>query len=350
MKTMITDIKLPEKKKGRKSKEDREIYDSQLKAFADGLIKLSEEMEDKVSSRGWAYLMEDFRLINKSEFDYVQKLITVCRKNGMLPINFVAKDKNRTFEGVEDLKIDDYLTPKEFLIDYLEFLKDCEKQKDDISYWETQPCYIQMIVEKIDVLTVFKPLCEKYHIPIANGKGWPDVTMRNDLAKRFVQARDMGLKCILLYFGDFDPVGIKIGERYRKMIKDLELATGYDPVDLIIDPFGLSYEFIEENHLTWIDNIESGSGRKPDYKNPFIQEYIRKYGERKVEANIIIIPEVREKIKILFEETIQKYLGDDPLTEFEKQLREEKNRVTKLMNQLNFKDRIDTIISEIQDL
>ena len=76
--------------------------DRQLKEFSENLLNFSSKIGMKVSSRGWAYLMEGERLINKDEFDRVANLINTCRKKGFLPIDFVAEESSRQFEGVEE--------------------------------------------------------------------------------------------------------------------------------------------------------------------------------------------------------------------------------------------------------
>src|SRR5690606_38765788 len=105
---------------------------------------------------------------------------------------------------------------------------------------------------KVDLVTLFSPVCKKYKIPIANSKGWSSMLQRAEYARRFQEARDKGLKCVLLYCGDHDPDGLRIGEFLRKNLQDLndikweDGEIGYDAKDLIIDRFGLNYDFIEK--------------------------------------------------------------------------------------------------------
>ena len=59
--------------------------------------------------------------------------------------------------------------------------------------------------------------------------------------------------------------------------------------------FGLNHDFIEALGLTWIDNLETSSARRlddrrhPDHRKAYVQDYIRRYGVRKVEANAPVI-------------------------------------------------------------
>ena len=71
--------------------------------------------------------------------------------------------------------------------------------------------------------------------------------------------------------------------------KELQKATGWNPKNLIFDRFGLNLDFIKKQNLTWIDNLLSGSGKKPNYSKPYIKKWIKDYGERKVEANALVV-------------------------------------------------------------
>ena len=47
--------------------------------------------------------------------------------------------------------------------------------------------------------------------------------------------------------------------------------------------------------MTWIDNLETGSGRRlddprhPDHAKTFVQDYLERFGARKVEANALVV-------------------------------------------------------------
>jgi len=187
-------------------------------------------------------------------------------------------------------------------------------------WWQGEEYYVQMIVEKIDLVTLFKPVCDDYKIPIANAKGWQSIKQRAEYARRFKEAEGLGLKCLLLYCGDHDPDGLRIADTIRKNIEDIKDVvwedgeTGYDPQDLEIHRFGLTYEFIEKNKLTWIPNLITGSKKNlaspahPNFNLPYLQNYLKTVGVRKCEANALIpYPEIaREYVK----QTILDYLGE----------------------------------------
>jgi len=114
------------------------------------------------------------------------------------------------------------------------------------------------------------------------------------MMRRFSEWEAKGKQCVLLYCGDHDPGGLRISDFLRSNIAELAKAVEWSPDNLIIDRFGLDCEFIEANGLTWIDNLETSSGRNladpkhPDHFKPYVQSYLKRFGARKVEANALV--------------------------------------------------------------
>lgn len=323
--------------------------DRQLQEFADHLQELSFQIGFKVSARGWAYIMEQKRMINKDQFDKVNSLINTCRKKGYLPIDFVAEEAAREFEGVEEPYNGTVLDRFNSYLRYSMYVHN----DFDVNWWKGEKYYIQMVVEKVDLVTLFAPVCERYKIPIANSKGWSSMLQRAEYARRFKEAEEQGLTCVLLYCGDHDPDGLRIGDFLRKNLEDLNEITwedgtnGYDPQDLIIDRFGLNYDFIIENDFTWIDNLVTGSGKNLASKNhknfemDYVQDYLKTIGERKCEANVIVtLPQVAKR---LCTEAIEKYLGDDALHRFSTKQDEVKEYFETFLDAKDIKSKINKI-------
>ena len=195
-----------------------------------------------------------------------------------------------------------------------------------------------MIVEKIDLVTLFQPVCSKYHIPIANAKGWSSILQRAEYTRRFKEAEERGLQCVLLYCGDHDPDGLRISDTIRKNLRDIgdihwnDSTQGYDPEELIIERFGLNYDFIIDHDLTWIDNLITGSKKNladPNHRNfnmEYVQEYLHKVGERKCEANALVV--APRDGRRLCQEAIERYLGDDALDRFKEMKKEKEEEET----------------------
>lgn len=289
----------------------------QLQDFANQITAISDQIGFKISSRGWCYQLEGFGLINKSQFNRIETLINECRQMGLVPIDFTAEEEGRRFSGVE---VPDEDTPAEHLAYIVERIGRCETSWIP-DWWDGEEYYIQMLVEKIDLKTLFGPVCETFHIPIATSKGWSSMLQRAEYARRFKEAEERGLKCVLLYCGDHDPDGLRISQFVLLNLVDLarivweDGTEGYVPDKLTIDRFGLNYDFITENNLTWIDNLITGSGRNlasPDHNNYhqlYVQNYLQNYGARKCEANALVVRP--EQARTLCRQAIERYLGAD---------------------------------------
>lgn len=332
---------------------------NQLIGFAKALIALQKRIGFKISPRGWCYQLEGFKLITKDRFDRVEGLINELRKLGGLPIDFVAEEEARGFSGVEKPET---CSPVQFMKKYLQATLRCEDWFTP-DWWDGEEYYIQMIVEKIDLKTLFEPVCAEYHICIATTKGWSSMLQRAEYGRRFKEAEDKGLKCVLLYCGDHDPDGLRISDFLRSNLRDLahirwiDGTKGYDPSELIIDRFGLNYDFIEVNNLTWIDNLITGSGQNladpghPNHHMDYVQEYLGKFGARKCEANALVVrpDSARQLCREAIEEGSEKWpgLGKGALSRFQAKRDKVVNEVSAFKDRTGLDDTIKQAIDVI---
>lgn len=363
---MGTELKLPS---GRGAYREQSLID-----FAQALEELGERAGFKISARGWCYQMESLRVINKDQFNLVENIINECREKGYLPIDFVAEEEARKFSGVEKPEKE---SPVGYMRRYLNGARNCQEWYT-MDWWDGEEYYIQMVVEKIDLKTLFEPVCKKYHIAIATSKGWSSKLQRAEYARRFKEAEDKGLKCVLLYCGDHDPDGLRISDFLRKNLWDLRDIVwrdgegGYDPggkiykteknksvlildepEKLIIDRFGLNFNFIEANNLTWIDNLITASGKNlaspthPNYHLPYLQDYLAEYGTRKCEANAIVpIPGIARDF---CRSVIERYLGADALDRFEVKRQEIRDELSDFRERTGLDEAIENAIRLIDE-
>jgi hypothetical protein len=324
-------ITIPRRNKGRQSAQAEAQFKSSLDSFYRALIEIDKGLPFKVSSRGWCYVLEEYGL-TKGDFKSAQDLINDGRKTGGLPIDFTALDGGRAFDCVEFI---DGTTPDEEANFIIGCALEGHTNYNPVSFWDYQDFYVELMVEKIDLKSMFQEQCQRYSIPVANAKGWSDINMRNQIIQRFKKAEAKGKLPVLLYCGDFDPAGINISNTIAKNFDDLSQATGWTSENLIIDRFGLNYDFIQDNNLSWVNNLITGSGEdlaSPSHKNHndmWVQDYISKYGVRKVEANALITR--IEAGRDLFSDTLAKYLDGEGIRKYEKDLKSERERVAGLV-------------------
>lgn len=331
----------------------KRMTEAELSRFVGFINSISDDIGFRVSARGWGYILEQQGIITKDQFDKVESVINRCRKNGLLPVDFVAEESARAFKEVHEPTTDSL---EDHIKSWLDAAINCDRYFEP-DWWDGEEYYIQMVVEKIDLVTLFQPICGRYHIPIANSKGWSSILQRAEYCRRFGEAEERGLQCVLLYCGDHDPDGLRISETLRKNLRDVAEVNwqdgtgGYDPENLIIKRFGLNYDFILSNRLTWIDNLITGSGKNlassahPNHSMPYVRDYLRKVGERKCEANaVVVVPRMGER---LCEQAILDYLGSDADERFKEKRRLIREDILAVMDKVKVKGAIELAMSRL---
>ena len=322
----------------------KEKYEQRLKAFADYIESINAKRSMKFSSRGWGYILEGLGKITKNEFDACEKAINDCRKIGLLDIDFIAEDQDETrrFSGI--IQATNRTTGfRRIKTDIEKTLRNLAESATD--FWKGEQYYLMMCVEKGDLKNLFEPICKEYHVPIISSKGWSPIHLRADIADLASMAESKHLTPVLLLFYDHDPEGLKICERFRKNLEDIERGTLWNPENLLIERFGLNAEDIDKYGLTWIDNLESGSGRESkDYS------YIDNYGKRKCEANALFKnDETFKAAETICRKAIEKFYGEDALERFGKKEEIMKKELSKIENApmwQRFYKEIDVLIEQ----
>ena len=314
---------LPRRPRGRPTRAAEEQYQADLRAFCDRILEIRSTLDFEIGSRGWCYLLEGEHVVTKGAFDDAEKLIASCRKDGNLPIDICAEDHKRSADGIEDIDDNDIEAEVDRVIDYVH---QAHLYYTPISFWEELDVYVELAVEKSDLKSLFSRVTEQFHIVIQNVGGWADINVRAGMMRRFQKWEAKGKRCVLLYCGDHDPGGLHISGFLRSNLTELEKAVGWSPPHLVIDRFGLDYDFIEANGLTWIDNLETASGmsladpKHRDHFRPYVQEYLKRFGVRKVEANALVArPEAGRE---LCRQAILKYIPETAIADYEKRLEE----------------------------
>lgn len=292
-----------------------EDYEERLESFANEVLHIESQKTSRIkySGRGWCYLLEGLGKIDKGEFAACQKTINDCRKLGYLPIDFVAEDQDTTrhFKGIH-VASEPQVQLSELKGDVETMLRNLPSNTTD--YWVGEEYYVMMCVEKGDLINLFKPVCDRYHVPIVSSKGWAPILLRSHMANLSKKAEANGLRPVLLLFYDHDPAGIKISDTFRENLRDCQEGTDWSPRGLIIERFGLNAEDIDKYGLMWIENLKTGSGRtSQDYG------YINVYGHKKCEANALFKNDDTLKAgEQICRVAIEKYYGADALERFGK--------------------------------
>jgi hypothetical protein len=295
-------VELPRRSRGRPSPSADAIYRAQVASWCALILEIKSSMDFSVGARGWCYILENHNALRKGDFDVAEKLITDCRKSGDLPLDICAEDDARETIGLQKIA---GTTVKKEAADWIGYLRNhAHESYTPISFWDDLDTYVEMGVEKLDLRNLFEPVaCEEFYVPLTNFKGWSDLNARANMMRRFKQREGEGKKCVLLLCTDLDPGGLDQANKMRKNLEDLARAVGWSPENLVIIRFGLDADFVNRHRLTWIDNLETSSGQDlgdrnhPDHFKPYVQDYIREYGKRKVEANaLVVLPEIGRQL------------------------------------------------------
>lgn len=296
----------------------KDTYVRRLMAFAKEIKAMDARRSKRVkySSRGWCYLFEGLGLIDKGEFSKAQKAMNDCRKKGFLPIDFVVEDQDitRRFAGIHEAA-DPTVLLKRLREEVKEVLKELPTQTTD--YWEGEEYYVMMCCEKGDIRNLFKPVCDEYHVPIVNSKGWYPILLRAHIATLSRKGEKRGLRPVLLLFYDHDIAGLKITETFRKGLYDVSGGTGWSPKNLEIYRFGLNADDIKKYGLSWIENLKTGSGKDPNWNRKDVKAYVRMFGRRKCESNALFkSDETLEAGEKMCRDAVERYYGKDALERF----------------------------------
>jgi len=321
------------------------VYELRLGDFANEIKHIDAQKTSTIpySSRGWCYLLEGLGKIQKGDFNSAQKAVNDCRKIGLLPIDFVAEDQDETrhFKGIIEAS-----SPTETLTKIKKEVSDLLETIPTYAtdFWKGEHYYVMMCVEKGDLLRLFKPICDEYHIPIVSSKGWAPILLRSHIARLAQRAEANGLIPVLLLFYDHDPAGLKISSTFRKNLEDVERGTNWNPESLEIERFGLNSEDIEQYNLTWIEGLQTSSGREShDY------EYIEKFGRKKCEANALFrSDETLKAAQEICRNAIEKYYGKDARERFKKKEDETRKKLSQIYDNEIWTD-FDNAIVELID-
>lgn len=268
-------------------------------AMGEEIERLSADTGYRFGPRGWAYYAEGLGLITKGEFARFEKLLTDMRKDGELDPDVIEPDASRMATTVTDFDASDETLEElaQYAVNEIgERLSSWASVFHEIGYWDGLDFYVEMIVEKKDLVQIFRTTADRYNIRITNGKGDTDIHTRLAMLKRFRDHSYAGRRCVLLAIGDHDPKGLSIVEGLSRTIMSCANLKGLDwpDPDFEVVNIGLTEQQIIDLDLMKIGNLETGGGRDladrshPDHFKAYVQDYIANFGVWKCEANALV--------------------------------------------------------------
>jgi hypothetical protein len=150
---------------------------------------------------------------------------------------------------------------------------------------QSQPAYVELIVEKLTVQEIAERAAGHYHVPVGVGRGYTSVTSLDDTATRFhASGKD---RFILLIAGDLDPEGENICETWAACLRDEHGVENITPIKVGVNPdqvrqYGLSPLPVKQKSSRAAGFMEAhGNGAyeleafEPDQLQSIIREAIR---------------------------------------------------------------------------
>jgi hypothetical protein len=74
--------------------------------------------------------------------------------------------------------------------------------------WDSQPCYIEVWIEKDALVGVIEPVCGRWRLPYFACRGYSSQSEQYNAGKRLAEAAMRGQEAIVLHLGDHDPSGL----------------------------------------------------------------------------------------------------------------------------------------------
>jgi hypothetical protein len=289
-------------------------YEAQLRDWCAAVKDKHSRLDFTPGTRGWCYLLEEHGLL-KGDFGRAEDLLAACRIRGWLDLDICREDDARTWQNLHEAVHD--TTAEQHAAAILDSVRHQHRFWTPFGFWDDQPVYLMLLVEKIDLVSLWSGTCDAWHLPYANMKGWWSINQRATMLRRFKAMEAAGKQCVLLVATDFDPPGQRIAISLRENIVELAAHPDirWDPSRLLIDHFALTRDFIEAHSLPWIDGLITGSGKDlSQSKDRDVQAYIAEHGKRKVEANALVVrPEAGRQ---LLTDAITKYLPASALDDY----------------------------------
>lgn len=268
-------------------------------AMGEVIERMSRETGYRFGPRGWAYYAEGLGLITKGEFDRFEKLLTDMRKDGELDPDVIEPDASRVATEVYDFDAST-ITPERharYAVNEIgERLLTWTRAYHVAGYWDALDYYVEIIVEKKDLVQIFRSTADRYNVRITNGKGDTDIHTRLAMLKRFRDHTEAGRQCVLLAVGDHDPKGLFIVDGLHRTIMSCAGIKGldWDDPEFEVVSVGLTEDQIDDLGLMKIPNLETGgkldlsNPSHPDHYKPYVQEYLARFGCWKCEANALV--------------------------------------------------------------
>jgi Uncharacterized conserved protein len=185
--------------------------------------KIMNDSNDKLTLRALFYKLVGINILENKKTDYqiLSRVINNARWEHIL-----------NFDCIED-RIRTKIFPSFF--DDVEDLIRVAVESYNIDIWKDQPNYIELLVEKDTLVSLFENIVYEYKINLSVTKGYNSLTEIYLLYKRLEEKKDLNKDVYILYVGDLDPSGLDMDRDIRARLKALGLLPFFERIALNIE-------------------------------------------------------------------------------------------------------------------
>jgi DNA-binding Lrp family transcriptional regulator len=207
-------------------------------------------------------------------YDDVTNMLTRLRLDGSIPFDSIADETRPVVLWDTHRSVGDFV----------------RRELDELltGYWrrlmQSQPCWIELLIEKNTVANQVRSVAAKYTVPMTSGRGYSSLPPRKEMVDRF---RDSGRDClVVIVVSDLDPEGEDIPGSFGVSLRDdFGILSG----QLRIVKAALTSEQVRTMGLHEGQMSKDTSSR--------YQSFVKAHGERAWELESLSADQLREIVE-----------------------------------------------------
>lgn len=200
---------------------------------------------------------------SERSYKNIGNLVSDARLAGLIDWDMI-KDRGR-----EMIQNSHWNTPKDILVQ--------AARQFQIDKWETQPAYVEVMVEKQALEGVLEPICRGLDVPFTANKGYSSSSALYEAGKRLARRTEQNKECHIIYLGDHDPSGIDMS---RDVIDRLRLFSGWEAQITVVELTRAALNIDQVRQLNPPENPAKMTDSRAG-------EYVRRFGESSWELDAI---------------------------------------------------------------
>ena len=246
-----------------------------------------------------------------------------------------------------------YDSPATFVHDVIDGIADTYTR----NYWDEQPGYVEVWLEKAALASVFDPICRRWNVRLEATRGdWSDSKIYA-ATQRLHDAVSEGKDVTVLYFGDYNPSGYHAPVAVQNTMQAYGLPLGREGVDSsepayfvadrapveyvatdggdeAVGTFAFDRIAMNTDHVERFDLPENPTPSSSDKDRTIRERFIRYVsGGRDVNIELNALKEFhREFLEEYVEDAIREHVDEDAKARVDEQIRKERKAIEQALS------------------